>query len=131
MNPETAEQTIERFEAALVGPGEFSHHAHVRLAWSYLQRYPLLEAATRFSEALRAFTRRVGAEAKYHETITLAFVLLIADRMHSEESWSEFECNNAALFENGIGALSAYYSPTVLGDVASRSGFVWPDRRPG
>ena len=120
---------IEAFEAGEVAPGEFDHRAHVRLAWCYLERYPLLAAATRFVTALRGFTKRVGAEAKYHETVTLAFLLLIAERKTPGQSWSAFEASQSDVIESGSALLRDYYSEAVLEDPTAKQFFRWPDRR--
>ena len=120
---------IQRFEAGDIQAGTFDHRAHVRLAWSYLSQYGVLEAMARFVAALRDFVRRVGAEGKYHETITVAFLLLIAERIEVGESWSAFEARNADLIERGAELLGQHYSADALSATDARQRFVLPDRR--
>ena len=124
-----ADDVIARFEAGEVAAGEFDHRAHVRLAWCYLRRYPLLEAIAQFCAALQAFTKRVGAEAKYHETVSVAFLLLIADGMHPDEDWSTFADRRADLINGGMEAIRVHYSAQALDNDDARRRFMMPDRR--
>ncbi len=124
------EAIIQRFEAGDVDPADFDHRAHVMLAWCYLRRYPLLEAVTRFARALQAFTKQVGAEAKYHETITVAFLLLIADRTRTDETWAAFADRNPELIHGGMAALRRHYSSPALADEGARARFCLPDLSP-
>ena len=121
-------EAIARFEAGEVAAEAFDHRAHVHLAWCYLRQYPLLEAVARFCAALRGFTVRVGAEAMYHETVTVAFLLLIADGMRADESWTAFAARRADLIDRGMDALRVHYSPQTLADDRARQRFVMPDR---
>ncbi len=63
------------FEACETAPTAFDHAAHVRLAYVYLCEYSLGEAAERMRSSLMAFLRHHGiGEAKYHETLTRAWI---------------------------------------------------------
>lgn len=117
---------IAAFEACTLPPAEFSHRAHVRLAWLYLREEPLLGALNRFAENLRRYATSLGAASKYHETITWAYLFLIHERMQRTPaaSFDEFAAAHEELF-NGI--LEKYYrKETLASDVARRS-FVMPD----
>lgn len=120
---------IQRFEAGEIPAGGFDHRAHVRLAWGYLARYSLLAAIARFVAALRGFVTRVGAENKYHETVTIAFLLMIAERRKPGESWAAFAQRNPDLFERGLALLEKHYSSDTLSAADARQHFVMPDRR--
>ena len=71
---------IHAFEAGHIDPADFDHAAHVYVAWLYLQQTSLAEAIARFTAALRQLTARAGADARYHETITWFFLIVIAER---------------------------------------------------
>ena len=119
---------IMKFESGQVAPEGFDHRAHVHLAWCYLQQYSLLESVARFTAALQAFTRRVGAEDKYHETITIAFLLLIADRMERGQSWTEFAQTNGDWIDRGMRVMHRHYSEAALANEGARLHFAMPDR---
>lgn len=111
---------------------EFHHRDHVRMGWIYLREHPLLDALGRFSAALRRYAAAKGKPDRYHETITLAFLLLIYERMQQTPSatWLEFENINADLFDWNPSALATYYRPELLSSDDARARFLLPDRYP-
>lgn len=124
------QELVESFEAGQVPPGGFGHREHVRLAWLYLQREPLLPALARFSGGLRRFAALQGQPEKYHETITWAFFLLIHERRSRSEGaqgFEDFVAANADLMSWKDGALRRYYSPETLDSELARRVFVFPD----
>jgi hypothetical protein len=119
-------ELVTLFESCTLPPSQFHHRNHVRLAWLYLTDAPLLEALTRFRTSLQRYAASLGATAKYHETITFAFLFLINERMQREafESFDDFAGANAELFE---AILLRYYSEETLGSDLARRVFVMPD----
>ena len=65
----------------------------------------------------------------YHETITIACVLLIADRRRDRESWVEFAARNPDLLQWPCPA-HAWYPAQVLDSPRSRDVFLVPDVTP-
>jgi hypothetical protein len=125
------EQLVERFEAGEEPPGGFHHRHHVQVAWWYLKRHTLPEALTRFSGALKRFALARGKPGLYHETITVAFVLLINERLDgadSDETWSEFADRNPDLLTWRPSVLDRYYRPDTIASDRARRTFVLPDR---
>jgi hypothetical protein len=122
---------IRHFEGCTLPAGAFHHRDHVRLAWLYLRRLPVLDALTRFSEGLRRFATANGHPRLYHETITWAYLFLIHQRMaeaDSDETWEEFAARNPDLFAWNPSILDAYYEKDTLGSKLARRVFVMPDR---
>ena len=81
------------FEAGAAPEGGLRHRDHVRLAWLYLQRYPLPSVLERMSAGLRRLAAAAGRDGLYHETITWAHVFLVRERMAKEDpglSWDAF-----------------------------------------
>jgi hypothetical protein len=119
---------VSAFEECTLPPELFPHRAHVRLAWIYLRQHSLLETLTRFSEGVRRYAASLGATAKYHETITWAYLFLIHERMQRTDSASfdEFAAANEDLFG---AVLERYYSPEVLRSDLARTTFILPDPR--
>lgn len=124
--------SIEDFEKGAIDPEQFNHEAHAYVAWSYLQRYELLDSITRFCGALRRLTKKLGVESKYHETITWFFMIQIAERKPKPDldDWQTFKRRNADLFATRPSILSRYYSDQRLGSSIARTQFVLPDRLP-
>jgi len=117
---------IAAFEECSLPPAEFSHRAHVRLAWLYLREGSLLEALNRYSTGIQRYAASLGAAGKYHETITWAYLFLIHERMRQSpaSTFDAFATANEDLFGP---ILQRYYSPTVLGSELARASFVMPD----
>jgi hypothetical protein len=124
---------IARFEDGTL-PGEnFHHRDHVRMAWLYLSRYPLLEAVVKFSDALKRFATAHGKPNLYHQTITWSYLFLInerRERLGVNQSWQKFAEANGDLFEwHDGGILSKYYRSETLQSEFARQVFVLPDQR--
>lgn len=117
---------IAAFENCTLPSAEFPHRAHVRLAWLYLREGSLLDALRRFVDGLKRYAGSLGASAKYHETVTWAYMFLIHERMarSAAETFDEFATANPDLF-NGI--LERYYRRETLASDLARRTFVMPD----
>jgi hypothetical protein len=126
----TDEQLVAAFESTELPGDQFTHVNHVRVAWWYLQQASLPEALLRFSTALRRFAESKGAARKYHETITVAYMLMIAGRVadHPNWSWDQFAAANPDLFVRTPSPLAAFYTEETLKSERARTTFVMPDR---
>ena len=127
----TEHEWMAEFEKCTVPNGSFHHADHVKMAFLYLQKYPPLEALSRFSSALKRFAAAQGRPNLYNETITWGFILLIRERMaraSSPQSWAEFSISNADLlcWDNNI--LKKYYFPETLSSDLAKRVFLFPDR---
>ena len=120
---------LERFERGRLDPARFTHREHVRMAYEMLRRYDFPESALRYANGLRRLCARIGRPEKFHQTVTLAFLCLIAERLAAgvPQDFAAFAAANADLFERG--ALERWYSPQRLASEVARGTFVLPDRR--
>jgi hypothetical protein len=76
-------ELIARFESLELSPRDFGHREHVRLAFAVLaEAGDFGDAAIRYRRGLRAFATAAGAAAKYHETLTWAYLALVHERMY-------------------------------------------------
>lgn len=110
---------------------EFRHADHIRLAWIYLRRCGLRQAEERVLETIRRFATSLGHERKYHETMSRAWVRLVAVAAHATPkitAFDEFLAKHKWLLDRG--ALSAFYSGACLKTEAARQGWAEPDKRP-
>jgi hypothetical protein len=119
---------IAAFEACTLPAHHFHHRDHVRLAFLYLRDGTLLDTLTRYSDGIRRYAGSLGAGARYHETITWAFLFLIHERMQraSYATFDDFAAANEDLFGP---ILERYYSKETLGSELARKAFVLPDRQ--
>jgi hypothetical protein len=121
---------VDAFEATTLPADDFPHAAHVRVAWYYLRHHSLLDALVRFRTALQRFAAAKGKPDRYHETITIAYLLLIAERLAGARglSWTEFAARHPDLLTWAPSILSRYYRDETLWSDRARQVFVMPDR---
>lgn len=119
---------LERFVRGDADPGMFPHEQHVRMGFEILRRHDFAESAHLYSRALRAMTQRAGRPEVFHQTITIAFLSLIAERMRAAApmDFAEFAVRNPDLFEKSV--LSRWYRPERLASEVARHSFVLPDQ---
>jgi hypothetical protein len=107
----------------------FPHREHVHVAWLYLRRDPLLRAVERFAADLQRFAAAKGKPGLYHETLTLAFLFLIHERLGGEdEGFAAFEARYPELFRWNPSVLDRYYRKETLASELARRTFLLPDR---
>jgi hypothetical protein len=120
------EQFLEAVRTASLKPAQFRHGDHLRLAWLYLHRLPLPEAERTVQLSIRHFADSHGASHIYHETVTLAWVRLLAT--HVETSFAEFlQANEWRL---NVSLLYQFWTPDLLASDQARKNWVPPDLRP-
>src|SRR5215467_2508494 len=108
---------VERGEAP---EGGFHHRDHLRLAWIYVRRYGREEAGVRIAETIRRFAAHHGQSARYHETMTQAWLLLVAGAPGT--SFEEAMTARPELLDKDY--LATYYSPGLLETEEARLRFV-------
>ena len=128
----TDQELIEQFEDGTLPNEGFHHREHVRTAFLYLTKYPVLEALQIFSRTLRRFAEARGKPQLYHQTITWAYIFLIQERMAragSKQSWEEFARDNPDLLVWKDGILTRFYRSETLTSELARTVFLLPDLR--
>jgi hypothetical protein len=122
-----AELLVDAFLSGEIDAAGFRHAHHVEVAFGLLGRGSFLEAAASLSSGLKAITARAGHPGAYHETITLAFLALIAERRAAleGEDYQRFASANADLFDKTV--LSRWYGPARLGSDLARRTFILPE----
>jgi len=133
--------TDTEFLAALEGctlkPADFSHAAHIRMGYLYLSQYDFPAALAAARKAIKNFAASIDRANLYHETITVAFMTLINERMTRESGggesaasrgWEAFADANADLFTGNPVAI--FYSRERLESPLARRIFLLPDRAP-
>lgn len=67
---------LKQFESLTLEPCHFNHIGHLRLAWLYLQSNDVSQAAKLTSNGIKAYAESLGANNKFHLTITNALYQL-------------------------------------------------------
>lgn len=124
-----AESTLRAFLRGDIDAANFRHADHVRMGFEILQHHDFPEAAVAFARSLKQIAVRAGAPGKYHETITLAFLSLIAERQATgtHRDFESFAAANPDLMETSV--LKRWYAPERLMSDVARKIFVLPDMR--
>ena len=120
---------LHRFVDTTLPAGDFHHEQHVQVAWLFVQKYGMPEALGEFAAAIRRFAAAKGATGLYHETITWAFLLLIAERQAQSgaRTWEEFAAAHPDLLVWRPSILERYYSKELLASDLARRTFLMPD----
>ncbi len=122
---------IRAFETCELSNEAFHHRDHIRLAFIYLRQYGEFEAQRRIAAGIRKFAARHGKSDKYHETITLTWLRLVADAMRSVPVNAGFEELTRARPELlDQTTLHKFYSSAALASDAARAGWMEPDLGP-
>jgi hypothetical protein len=115
---------LAALEAATLPPDEFNHASHVRAGYLYLRGAAFPQATAAMCATIARYSRAIGKPDRYHETVTVAFMALINERMRREGDrggWRQFCAANPQLFRPD--ALLAYYPRAVLESTQARSTF--------
>lgn len=120
---------LTRFIDTTLPASEFHHEQHVHVAWLFVRQYGMPAALGEFTAAIKRFADAKGAHGLYHETITWAFLLLIAERQarSNTATWEDFTVANPDLLVWKPSILSRYYSKELLASDLARRTFVMPD----
>lgn len=121
---------LERFVDTSLPAAEFHHEQHVEVAWRFVRDHGMPQALAEFTAAIKRFADAKGATGLYHQTITWAFLLLIAERQArcEADSWEAFAAANPDLLAWRPSVLERYYSSEVLTSDLARRVFIFPDR---
>jgi hypothetical protein len=123
-------EQLGRFLRGELDAARFPHREHVRMAFELLRLHDFAETALHFSRALRAMAQRAGKPQAFHQTVTIAFLSLIAERMESRPAadFAAFAQRNPDLLDKG--ALTRWYRPERLASESARRTFLLPEPLP-
>ena len=121
--------TLQRFVRGEIAAEEFPHREHVRMAFEMLRQHDFAESVLHYSRTLRAMAVRAGKPQAFNQTITVAFLAVIAQRMEAaaDADFAHFAACNADLFDRAL--LARWYRPEQLASPLASRSFVLPDPR--
>lgn len=124
MHPECPE--LERFVRGEIAAADFPHCEHVRMAFEMLRRHDFAESVWLFSKTLRMMAMKAGKPQAFNQTVTIAFLSIIAERMQQgrADDFIAFARDNAGLFDKD--ALVPWYPRLQLAAEITRRIFVLP-----
>lgn len=123
------------FEAAAIPRDQWTHRAHIRMAFLYLRDLPFDEALKRIRSSIQRLNRANQVPetptSGYHETVTVAWARVVASALRAHGPTSDFDAFAEAhphLLSKTL--LRLYYSRECMGAPAAKSSFVAPDLAP-
>jgi hypothetical protein len=124
MYPDSPELT--RFMRGEIAAAHFPHREHVRTGFEMLRRHDFAKTVWLFSRTLRTMAARAGKPQAFNQTITIAFLSLIAECMEQgrADDFGVFARDNPALFDKSV--LARWYPAGQLAQEITRRVFVLP-----
>jgi hypothetical protein len=125
------QQFLQQIETVTINPELFTHEAHIRMAWLYLNKFDHETALQQISSAIKGIDAKYAGGVKYHHTITLVFANTMAALMKgsTHNTWQEFVDLNAGLSISKK-FLGDYYSDELLYSDEAKTQFIAPDKKP-
>ena len=77
----TDDEFLTKFEQRTLTRGQWTHAAHVRMAWLYLSRVPFPTALQNARSGISKYNRSLGNTTGYLDTVTIVFARLIASQV--------------------------------------------------
>jgi hypothetical protein len=123
---------IEAFESRTLPFSEWCHPAHIRMAWIYASRHGFEGALARARDGIKAYNAAnhvVDAPLSgYHETITQAWLRIVAATIRGQDSCSSsMEFLEAQPHLRARTLLRVFYSKTRILSPEAKATFVTPD----
>lgn len=107
----------------------FNHEAHLRLAWINLSRYGPEAAVRNITTQLKVYVTFLGAEEKYHETLTIASIKAVWHFMLKSDfdNFKDFITEYPCLKYNFKELIFQHYSTDIFTSENARKKFLEPE----
>ncbi|XP_019644297.1 PREDICTED: uncharacterized protein LOC109485261 [Branchiostoma belcheri] len=127
------EAFMNAFEDATLLFEDWTHEAHLRMAWNYIRRHGKENAVPKIQRGIKKFNEQNKDKVKrgYHETVTQFYIHAVSEAIQKmdcpELTFEEFVAQNPHLMDPQLPLY--YYSPDRLNSEDARVRFVPPDRQ--
>jgi hypothetical protein len=120
---------LHALETGAIPNHAFHHRDHLRAAWLYVRRRGMADAERAMLETIQRFASLHGHASKFHHTLTVLWVKLVAAHAthHVEATFDELLKLDARLLDKDLPL--SFYSRGVLFSERARSRWVEPDVR--
>ena len=125
-------ELVQAFESCTLPRAEWKHAAHLTVALWYVRCLPRAQATDRLRQGIQRYNAVKGNGLAYHETITLAWIAVVARFLAD----CDFGQSQAALTFGLLERcgdklyLQRFYSRAVLMSEEARRAWVPPDLQP-
>jgi len=128
-------ELLEQFENCTLPREDWVHHTHIRVAYLYLIRHPFDAAVEKMRAGIQRYNAAVGVvdglHSGYHETVTQAWMRLIAVTIREQgrgKDSADFCRQQPQLLQRR--ALRFFYSRERIMSPAAKQSFVEADLTP-
>uniref|UniRef100_A0A0B7AXI6 Flavin reductase like domain-containing protein n=1 Tax=Arion vulgaris TaxID=1028688 RepID=A0A0B7AXI6_9EUPU len=124
---------LKAFEDATLPFENWTHEAHLRMAWNYIKELGKDEATPYIKLFIQKYNEKHRDKLKshYHETITMFFIHLVSDaifkRTNANETFEDFMSCNQHLMDKNL--ILEYYNKETLFQEQARNRFIYPDKK--
>lgn len=128
----TDDEFEKQFTNCVLSESFFSHEAHLRLAWIHISKYGLDQALENVQAQLQRYVKHVGAEDKYHCTLTTVGVRVVYHFLKRSEAddFASFIAQFPRLKSDFKGLIESHYSFNVFSSAEAKNQYVEPDLLP-
>ncbi|MCB0689534.1 MAG: hypothetical protein KDC53_23505 [Saprospiraceae bacterium] len=123
---------VEAFKDCTLNPGWFTHEAHLRIGYLYINIFGVRLAAKKLCQGIAKFDNAHGDGTKFHRTITMASIAILQHFREKSNSCNFADLLNEypVLKNNFKGLLLTHYSENLIYNEESRIFYKLPDRLP-
>ncbi len=113
-------------------PSDFTHEAHLRLAWINIKKYGVLQAQINIQSGLLKFVEFVGAKDKYNKTLTVAAIKAVYHFMlkSKSENFKDFIAEFPRLKYNFKDVIACHYGFDIYNSDKAKIEYIAPDLLP-
>ncbi|HVY53375.1 MAG TPA: hypothetical protein VHA13_02530 [Gammaproteobacteria bacterium] len=123
------QEFLFQFEQCTLPKEYFRHKSHIRIAWLYLSKFPIDDAIPLITQGIIRYATSLGAAHIYHETLTRAWIYLVAASMKGIDSdFEAFIDKNPHLLDKNLPF--NYYSLALLQSEQAKQQWIEPDIKP-
>ena len=126
------EEFEEKFSTCNFRPLWFTHEAHLRLAWIYINKYGKEVAFNKYSAQLQAFANKYNADGKYNATVTFASIEIMNHFISNSDSYDfkDFMSEFPQLKTTFKQVLQSHYSRDIFTSKEAKKHILQPDLVP-
>ena len=122
----------EQFISCKLKSSDFTHLAHLRLAWITLKKHSIVQAELNIQKHLKNFVKFVGAKEKYNKTLTVAATRIVYHFMLKSNSsnFQDFINEFPRLKTKFKTLIDTHYSFDIYNSQRAKTEFLFPDLVP-
>ena len=122
----------KQFISCELKPADFSHEAHLRLAWINIDKYGIQQAEKNIQNQLQKFVEFVGAKDKYNMTLTLAAIKAVYHftLKSKSDNFMDFITEFPRLKYNFKELMDFHYGFDIYNSEKAKTEFLKPDLIP-